>query len=147
MTVTDDERNDRLDGPIHLWFGLSYSNYLVLHRTMMQSMPVAWQERAVALFDELDSAFPDLERTSRYIVEPARECEYGNLSPGERHALGVTYSGDDDEYPEDADDVYWDKFGGEHDPEESVLVPTGMDAIPHYDRGRTFIEPTDGGAS
>lgn len=34
------------NGPIHGFFGLSYSNYLVLPRTLMQSMPVAWQERA-----------------------------------------------------------------------------------------------------
>lgn len=102
-----DERNARLDGPIHSWFGLTYSNYLVLCRSMMQSMPVEWQQRAVELFDELDGAFPDLKRAPSYIVQAARESEYG----------------------------------------ARVLVPIGEDPVPHYDRGRTFIEPTGGGAA
>ena len=29
--------------PIHTWFGLSYSNFLVLHRACLQAMPDAWQ--------------------------------------------------------------------------------------------------------
>lgn len=44
------------DGAIHDWFGLTYANYLVLHRTVLQSMPGAWQEEFVALLRELDAA-------------------------------------------------------------------------------------------
>lgn len=122
----DEERNLRLDGPIHLWFGLTYSNYLVLHRSMMQSMPVAWQERAVILFDELDQAFPELERPSSFIVIAAIERDYGDLSDADKKAVDV-------------------RDGHDHEPWQHVLVPLpGGDPVPHYNRGRTFIEPDEG---
>jgi phosphoenolpyruvate carboxylase len=41
---------------IHHWFGLTYSNYLVLPRAVLQSMPEEWQERFVAMLDELEEA-------------------------------------------------------------------------------------------
>lgn len=54
---------------VHHWFGLTYSNYLVLPRAALQSMPQAWQEKFVALLDELRAAsdrselqFPDRYR-------------------------------------------------------------------------------------
>lgn len=40
--------------PIHRWFGLSYANYLVAHRSILQSMPIAWQSKFVALLEEVD---------------------------------------------------------------------------------------------
>ncbi len=43
----------RGDGAIHDWFGLTYSNYLVLPRSLLQAMPHEWQERFVACLDEL----------------------------------------------------------------------------------------------
>jgi len=140
--ITPDERHARLDGPIHGWFGLTYSNYLVLHRGMMQSMPVKWQKRAVALFDELDQTFADLKRAPSFIVTAARESEYNDLSGAELAQLGVKCSDEDDEY-EGEGTVYWDRDGDEHEPWERVLVPLpGGDPVPHYNRGRTWIEPT-----
>lgn len=44
------------DEPIHLWFNLSYSNYLVVQRSLMQSMPIEWQRRFVECLEELDDA-------------------------------------------------------------------------------------------
>ena len=38
--------------PIHRWFGLSYSSYLVLPRLALQAMPADWQARFVALLEE-----------------------------------------------------------------------------------------------
>lgn len=135
--------DDRLDGPIHSWFGLTYSNYLVLHRTMMQSMPVAWQERAVTLLDELDQAFAHIERTPSYIVRPARESEYGALSDAEMKLLDVTCSSDEPD-PEHDPGVFYDADGDEHEPWERVLVPSGADPVAHYNRGRTYIPPDQG---
>lgn len=43
------------DDAIHGWFGLSYASYLVLQRTVLQSMPQEWQRKFVALLEELDS--------------------------------------------------------------------------------------------
>lgn len=41
------------DTPIHDFFGLSYSSYLVLSRTALQSMPPEWQRRFVAMLGEV----------------------------------------------------------------------------------------------
>ncbi|WP_372011432.1 hypothetical protein NBRC13296_12805 [Paenibacillus chitinolyticus] len=39
---------------IHSYFGLSYANYLVLPRTVLQSMPMEWQIKFVELLEEVD---------------------------------------------------------------------------------------------
>ena len=46
----------RDDRPIHTWFDLSYANYFVMPRAMLQSMPAAWQKKFVALLSELETA-------------------------------------------------------------------------------------------
>jgi hypothetical protein len=56
------------DGAIHLWFSLSYASYLVLPRALLQEMPHEWQDRFVALLDEMAEAFD----TSR----PEISCNY-----------------------------------------------------------------------
>jgi hypothetical protein len=139
-TITSAERRERLDGPIHTWFSLSYSNYLVLHRSMMQSMPVDWQERAVALFGELNEAFDGVEQAPSYIVTAATESTYSDLSGADMAALGVTCERNNPVLPGDLDDVYHDRDSTEHGPHDRVFVPLGDDPVPHYDRGRTFIE-------
>lgn len=45
--------------PIHGWFGLSYSNYLVLPRSVLQSAPIELQERITACLNELVEEFGD----------------------------------------------------------------------------------------
>lgn len=149
---------------IHEFFGLAYSNYLVLHRTLMQSMPAEWQRRMVACLDQLETAFAHLDdRPARFIVTPAREVEYNDLTKAERRQLGVkkvkkfeiTVRGI--EYNNltkkerrelgatrikgAREDAYLDRDGEERDGYERVLVPAGPDLIPHYNRGRTYIAP------
>lgn len=46
---------------VHLWFSLSYSSYLVVNRSLLQSMPMEWQHRFTALMDELGAQFANLE--------------------------------------------------------------------------------------
>lgn len=71
------------DEDVHLWFGLSYSNYAVLPRTLLQAMPGSWQRRFVGLLDELadatrEIACPDVyevrvrDESGRYGVDPLR---------------------------------------------------------------------------
>jgi hypothetical protein len=55
------------DGPIHTWFELSYASYLTLPRSVLQSMPLEWQERFVACLDELRAEFGYLD-WPRYTV-------------------------------------------------------------------------------
>lgn len=141
-TITPDERNARTSGPIHDYLGLTYSNYQVLPRTLMQSMPVEWQERAVAVFEELRAAFQHIEHPECYEVTAAREVEYSELDPHEMELLGVTRADAPDGDDEDADlpDRFYDKDGTEHEGWHRALVPY-TDPIPGYNRGRTFIEP------
>lgn len=132
--------DDRLDGPIHEWFGLSYSNYLVLERTLLQSMSVEWQERMVACLEQLGDAFAHVDKASVWWVQPAKECSYSDLTEPDMQRLGITAERDVDgeESP-----VYYDDDGGERQPDDRILVPYGDDPVPHYGRGRTYVEPRE----
>lgn len=57
------------DEPVHLWFSLSYANYLVLHRSLMQSMPAEWQRRMVRCLFELDDAFRHVDKPDSFLVQ------------------------------------------------------------------------------
>lgn len=83
---------DEMD--VHTFFGLTYANYLVLHRTLLQSMPDEWQLRFIDCVRELQDAFSHLDQANNYMVQ-ARTLD--------------------------------GKFM--------------KDPIPHYNRGRTFVEP------
>lgn len=39
---------------LHLWWELTYANYLTIPRSVMQSMPDEWQNKMAALLEELD---------------------------------------------------------------------------------------------
>ena len=45
------------DEAIHTFFGLSYANYLVLPRSILQSMPPEWQRNFVELLNEIEETF------------------------------------------------------------------------------------------
>jgi len=47
---------DLCDDPVHSYFGLSYSNYQVITRSIAQSMPIDWQRRFVRCMEEIDAA-------------------------------------------------------------------------------------------
>lgn len=57
---------DKMD--IHTFFGLTYANYLVLPRTLLQSMPEEWQHRFVDCLRELENAFWQTAQADRYMV-------------------------------------------------------------------------------
>ena len=65
---------DGSESPIHLWFGLSYSSYLVLPRSVLQSMPREWQERFVAALREADKSFGHLNEGNHYGIELHDPC-------------------------------------------------------------------------
>lgn len=48
--------NDETE-PVHAMFGLSYGNYLVLQRSLMEAMPLDWQHRFVAMVAEIEREF------------------------------------------------------------------------------------------
>jgi len=74
--------------PIHDWFELSYAEYLTIPRSVLQSMPVEWQERFVKCLEELDETIDWRPETGRYMVyltdgnkryahDPLRDYERG----------------------------------------------------------------------
>lgn len=148
---------------IHLHFGLSYSTHMVLPRTLLQSMPDAWQARFVALVDELAEAFQHVPQPEAYKVDAAVEHEVSELNELEQRTLGITadwYRGETP--PEGLSEADLAEWRAEHEnpdgPEyydaltgnlmrgdDRVLLPVA-DPLPHYNRGRTRVEPRlDGG--
>lgn len=47
--------NDSGHQALHLWFGLSYAEYLTIPRSVLQSMPDEWQATMARLLSELDN--------------------------------------------------------------------------------------------
>lgn len=60
---------------IHEYFGLSYANYLVIPRVVLQSMPNWWQEQFVGLLDQIPETIDEvIEPEGGYDVQ-ARDGE------------------------------------------------------------------------
>lgn len=64
---------ERHTGPVWNWFGLSYSAYLVVPRSLMCGMPLEWQRRMVALIEESREVYDTAQINDRYVVHLARE--------------------------------------------------------------------------
>ncbi|MEU5322944.1 hypothetical protein AB0G67_40270 [Streptomyces sp. NPDC021056] len=157
---TSAPRQHPTNGPIHTWFGLSYSNYQVLHRTLMQSMPIEWQERMVACLEELQSAYWHLEQPECFEVTAATEHIVNEMGDAQLKQAGIVqdwYRGETppeglsaeelaewQEAHEDPEGPAYSRDGEELDGHERVLLPA-TDPIQHYNRGRTYIEPRLGG--
>lgn len=147
---------------IHLHFSLSYANYLVLPRTLLQSMPDAWQARFVALVDELHEAFQHVPQAESYEVTAGTVHEVSDLDDTQLKQLGIVkdwYRGEEppegldaqalrewEAEHEDPEGPTYSKDGEELDPDFRVLLPCA-DPVPHYNRGRARVEPRLGGAS
>lgn len=141
------------DGPIHLWFGLSYTNYQVLHRALMQSMPTEWQERMVACLEELQAAYEHIGQPEVFKVEAATEHIVNEMTEEQLGDAGIEADWYDEPVPEDYGPfdlaewraehekdapTYHDRDGNEVDPHQRVLLPVA-DPVPHY--RHAYIEP------
>lgn len=123
---------------IHTWFNLTYANYLVVPRSVLQSMPEDWQHRFVACLREMEDAFGHLDWPVYDVRTLAREPEViGHeecFSCGGNGWIGdpeLTCAECDGEGEVEIDHRY-------ETPEE---VGFRLDPIPHYNRGRTKLEP------
>lgn len=172
---------------VHTWFSLTYANYLVVPRSVLQSMPEDWQHRFTALMGEMDQAFGHLDWPAydvRVLKRPTQinnwptawcdDCEgTGRKKPAEvtppsdiddhrlwlRTALHMIA----DENPAIATTAWWkggaaicgdedcptcEGTGRVDDPEgPRYETPEEVgfrdDPIPHYNRGRTKLEPRE----
>jgi len=53
---------------IHGWFKLTYAQYLTVPRSVLQSMPDDWQEKFVALLEQMDDTIDWRPKEGRYWV-------------------------------------------------------------------------------
>lgn len=156
--ATDPSPGNPTDGPIHGWFSLSYSNYQVLHRTLMQSMPIEWQERMVACLEEMRAAFEHVEQPECFEVQAATEHIVNEMGEEQLKAAGITvdwYRGETppdglsagdfaewEEAHEDPEGPAYSRDGEELDGHQRVFLPV-PDPIPHY--RHSYIPPRLGG--
>ncbi len=70
MTDTKQQHaiNPYCDGPVWQAFGLGRAGYLVVPRRTLQSMPLEWQQKFVALMDEAQALLPG-EAFPEYVVQ------------------------------------------------------------------------------
>ena len=77
--------NPYSDGPIWNAFGLGRAAYLVVPRRTLQSMPLDWQKKFVALMDEAHAALPaaafpeysvQRKEAGRFVTDPLREYRH-----------------------------------------------------------------------
>lgn len=135
-TIVDDE-------PVHTWFELTYANYLVLPRSVLQSMPAWWQRRFVEMLEQLHGAYGQLDWPD-YEVEAVDRVAFSDLTEVERLAAGYTVEPADPD-DEDALDQWYSPDGDEVDHCHDTFARPRRDPIPHYNRGRTRIPLPDGG--
>ncbi|WP_327359811.1 hypothetical protein [Streptomyces sp. NBC_01304] len=125
---------------IHRHFGLSYANYLVLPRALLQSMPDAWQSRFVGLLDELQEAFEHVPQAEEYDVTAGRSMLLEDMTSSQLSVAGIEWLG----YSKEGD-LARTRYrrlsdGAELEGPDYAFLPAA-DPVPHYNRGRTRIAP------
>lgn len=55
-----------MHNPVHMWFDLSYAQYLTIPRSVLQAMPQEWQHRFAKCLYELDDAIDWRPKQGRY---------------------------------------------------------------------------------
>ncbi|MFF0009639.1 hypothetical protein ACFYQT_40295 [Streptomyces tibetensis] len=131
---------------VHTYFGLSYANYLVLPRTMLQSMPEGWQVRFVAMLNQLHDAFEHVPQAPTYQVTAGKTLQLNEMTESQLHAAGIDVEGDGEDGPGPGTRYHRRSDGAELTGDDYGFVP-GKDPVPHYNRGRTRVEPRLGGGA
>lgn len=129
MTET---RNLEMPEQVHEWFGLSYANYAVLHRTLLQSMPAEWQGRFVQCMRELDDAYAHLDAPDFNVATGEWRCPF-DVPDDKLAELGWVYSENGEEIS--------DPNGNLHSVYQACVFVPCADPVPSYDRGRAYMPP------
>ena len=85
------EFNEEYRESIHHWFGLTYANYLVLERTLLQSMPEPWQKRFVECLSELRRAYAHIDFADEFLVQARDARGQFTADPVPKYNRGRTY--------------------------------------------------------
>lgn len=140
MTTTTCPPDDRLDADIHGWFGLSYSNYLVVDHAATSHMPEEWRTETTGMLDELRRAFSHIEVAHEYVVVAGWEYEFGDLDDDQMRKADVATNAehihdgcehanpDDDTFDCERENLRWyDWRGDEWDRHQYLIVPAETD--------------------
>jgi hypothetical protein len=84
---------ERLAGPVNTLLGDTGSEYVVLPRVLLQSMPLPWQARLAGCLDEMRRAFAHVEQAETYIVQAAELAAPQDMSERERRTTRVSEMG------------------------------------------------------
>lgn len=129
---------------IHEFFGLTYANYLVVNRSLLQSMPDEWQDKfivmLVELFEEMGWAQMLQESISVRILkrEPERKPDRVTCESCDGSGEGPDVEDNEDATCIECDgDGEVETEGDEFETPEEVGIVT--DPIAHYQRGRTRV--------
>ncbi|MCW7991284.1 hypothetical protein XF35_40315, partial [Streptomyces platensis subsp. clarensis] len=126
---------------IHTYFGLSYANYLVVPRALLQSMPIQWQEQFTGLLNELDDTFRGVPQAQAYDVTAGKHIQLKDMTDSQLRAAGVSVENDGPYGPTDETRYHRVRDGQEMTGDDYGFVP-GVDPVPHYNRGRTRVPST-----
>lgn len=115
---TSEDLQDREPMDIHTFFSLSYASYLVLPRSVLQSMPIEWQHHFTSLLKDLLEA-----------------CDAAGINPEPRLGYRVqVVVADTSKYPECSE------CSPSHACEDDVqLAPARYDPYADYQRGRRNV--------
>lgn len=86
-----DKYGNYIEEPLHIWFELSYAQFLTLPRLVIENMPLEWQLKMKSLLEELDDTFDWRPKEGRYWVKlkdakgrycdaPLADYRYGSVS-------------------------------------------------------------------
>lgn len=125
---------------VHGYFGLSYANYLTLPRTLLQSMPTAWQHQFVALLNQFHDAFAHVPQAPTYQVTAGKTMQLDDMTASQLATAGISVEGDDELGPGPETRYHRKSDGVELFGQDYAFLP-GRDPVPHYSRGRTRVQP------
>jgi hypothetical protein len=113
-------------------------------------MSEGWQVQFVALLNQLHDAFEHVPQASTYQVTAGKTMPLDEMTEAQLEAAGIDSSsrvveGSDPDDP-DSETVYHRRSDGAQLTGEDYGFVPGEDPVPHYNRGRTRIEPRLGGA-
>ncbi|MFI8872419.1 hypothetical protein [Streptomyces sp. NPDC055243] len=139
LAIKEQNMTNPTDGPIHAYFELTYADHLVKNRTLLQSMPTEWQERFVALLEQLDAAFEHVTKPEGYRVTAGHWMQIEDMTESELYAAGIELSGEEPDDGPNEDTLYHRASdGAELEGRDYGFVP-GVNPIPHY--RHAYIEP------
>jgi hypothetical protein len=137
MTATPDTTTESVQD-VHAYFGLSYANYLVLPRMLMQSMPEKWQIEFVNLLNELHDAFEHVQQAPTYQVTAGKTLALDEMTESQLYAAGIDVEGDAEDGSGTETRYHRRSDGAELTGQDYGFLP-GVDPVPHY--GRAHIQP------